>query len=462
MKGNMLIKNAELVLPEETKSGSIRIKDGVIVDIDLENSIMPESNEQFVDANGLHLPPGIIDPQVHFREPGQTEKEDLESGSKAAASGGVTAFLDMPNNKPSVSTMAAMIDKLSMAEKKCVVHHGFFIGATPDNLSELQAAVGLPGNGIAHPGICGIKIFMGSSTGDLLVNERPHLENIFSNTGGLIAVHAEDEKRMDERFEMVKERKDMAAHAEWRDDECALLATKLAVELALKNEHRLHILHLTSGLEAKWLAGIDNKKGLISVETLPQHLTFSEDDVAKEGTRLKMNPPIRYKKDREELWDGLYNDVIRCIATDHAPHSIEAKSMGWPHAPSGMPGVETSLPVMLTHAVNGKCSIEDVVKWMSTNVAELYQMVGKGKIEVGYDGDVILVDMQTKHTVRDENAWSRVGWNPFRGMELTGWPVLTVVDGVPVFQRNEETGPKGEILVEPGSVGRKIVMMPWN
>ena len=303
---------------------------------------------------------------------------------------------------------------------------------------------------------------MGSSTGDLLVNERPHLENIFSNTGGLIAVHAEDEKRMDERFEMVKERKDMAAHAEWRDDECALLATKLAVELALKNEHRLHILHLTSGLEAKWLAGIDNKKGLISVETLPQHLTFSEDDVAKEGTRLKMNPPIRYKKDREELWDGLYNDVIRCIATDHAPHSIEAKSMGWPHAPSGMPGVETSLPVMLTHADNGKCSIEDVVKWMSTNVAELYQMVGKGKIEVGYDGDVVLVDMQTKHTVRDENAWSRVGWNPFRGMELTGWPVLTVVDGVPVFQRNEETGPKGEILVEPGSVGRKIVMMPWN
>ena len=462
MKGNMLIKNAKLVLPEGTKSGSIRIKDGVIVDIDLENSIMPESNEQFVDANGLHLLPGIIDPQVHFREPGQTEKEDLESGSKAAASGGVTAFLDMPNNKPSVSTMAAMIDKLSMAEKKCVVHHGFFIGATPDNLSELQAAVGLPGNGIAHPGICGIKIFMGSSTGDLLVNERPHLENIFSNTGGLIAVHAEDEKRMDERFEMVKERKDMAAHAEWRDDECALLATKLAVELALKNEHRLHILHLTSGLEAKWLAGIDNKKGLISVETLPQHLTFSEDDVAKEGTRLKMNPPIRYKKDREELWDGLYNDVIRCIATDHAPHSIEAKSMGWPHAPSGMPGVETSLPVMLTHADNGKCSIEDVVKWMSTNVAELYQMVGKGKIEVGYDGDVVLVDMQTKHTVRDENAWSRVGWNPFRGMELTGWPILTVVDGVPVFQRNEETGPKGEILVEPGSVGRKIVMMPWN
>lgn len=462
MKGNILIKNAKLVLPEGTKSGSIRIKGGVIVDIDLENSIMPESDEQFFDANGLHLLPGIIDPQVHFREPGQTEKEDLESGSKAAASGGVTAFLDMPNNKPSVSTMAAMIDKLSMAEKKCVVHHGFFIGATPDNLSELQAAVGLPGSGIAHPGICGIKIFMGSSTGDLLVNERPHLENIFSNTGGLIAVHAEDEKRMDERFEMVKERKDMAAHAEWRDDECALLATKLAVELALKNEHRLHILHLTSGLEAKWLAGIDNKKGLISVETLPQHLTFSEDDVAKEGTRLKMNPPIRYKKDREELWDGLYNDVIRCIATDHAPHSIEAKSMGWPHAPSGMPGVETSLPVMLTHADNGKCSIEDVVKWMSTNVAELYQMVGKGKIEVGYDGDVVLVDMQTKHTVRDENAWSRVGWNPFRGMELTGWPVLTVVDGVPVFQRNEETGPKGEILVEPGSVGRKIVMMPWN
>jgi len=191
-------------------------------------------------------------------------------------------------------------------------------------------------------------------------------------------------------------------------------------------------------------------------------LTFDETDVDEQGVRLQMNPPIRYAADREILWSRLRDGTIQCIATDHAPHTLEDKAKGFPNAPSGMPGVETSLSVMLTNVNNGMCSLEDVVRWMSTDVADCYQMIGKGKLEVGYDGDIVLVDMAAKAVVEDKNSWARVGWNPFRGRELTGWPVLTVVDGTPVFERSPVTGQKGRLLVEPGSVGKPILMNPWN
>ena len=364
--------------------------------------------------------------------------------------------------------MEGMRSKLKTASEKCVNNYGFFIGATPDNVSDLQEAVGTAEEPLSVPGICGIKIFMGSSTGTLLVNEREALETIFNGTSGLIAVHAEDEKRLIARLEDIKGRTDMAAHAEWRDDVTALLATQLAVELAQASGHRLHVLHLTSGIEADWLEGItvlpstaDDQGAIITTETLPQHLTFDETDVEREGTRLKMNPPIRYAKDRDTLWKQLKKGTIQCIATDHAPHTLEAKALGFPDAPSGMPGVETSLAVMLTHAKDGTCSIEEVVRWMSTNVADCFNMIGKGRLEEGMDGDVVLVDMNNGHEVKDEHAWSRVGWNPFHGRHLVGWAQVTVVAGVPVFERTPETGPKGKILVEPGSVGQPILMTPW-
>jgi len=469
MRGNILIHGATMVLPSQTVNGDLRIRNGVIDSIAVSDSLEPLEDELFLDGRWLHLLPGMIDPQCHFRDPGQPEKEDLGSGSAAAVAGGVTSFLDMPNNKPSITNMEGMRMKLDTADAKCVNNYGFFIGATPDNVSDLQEAVGTPDEPISIPGICGIKVFMGSSTGTLLVNEREALEAIFQQTGGLIAVHAEDEKRLIERFEAVKERTDMAAHAEWRDDVCALLATQLAVELAQASGHRLHVLHLTSGLEADWLEGItvlpsraSGDGAIITTETLPQHLTFDETDVEREGTRLKMNPPIRYAHDRDTLWSQLKQGTIQCIATDHAPHTLEDKAKGFPSAPSGMPGVETSLAVMLTHASQGTCSIEDVVAWMSTNVADCYNMVGKGRLEEGADGDVVLVDMNNPQTVSDEHSWSRVGWNPFRGRELVGWAQVTVVGGVPVFERTEETGPKGHLLVAPGEVGRPIVMMPWR
>ncbi len=466
--GNLLISGATMLLPDATKQGDLRITNGIIAEIGDAGSLDNHDDEMFVDGTGLHLLPGIIDPQVHFRDPGQPEKEDLGSGSIAAASGGVTSFLDMPNNVPSITTLEGMQGKLATAAAKCITNYGFFIGATEDNVADLQEAVGTRENPIAIPGICGIKIFMGVSTGTLLVSDKTALERIFTETAGLIAVHAEDEDRMAERRKLIEGRTDIAAHAYYRDDITALMATKLSVELAHKTGHRLHILHLTSGIEADYLndhctlPSMADGYPIITTEVLPQHLTFDETDVDEHGVRLQMNPPIRYAKDREILWQRLVDGTIQCIATDHAPHTLEAKSKGFPEAPSGMPGVETSLPVMLNYVNQGRCSLEDVTRWMSTNVADCYQMIGKGKLEVGYDGDVVLVDMDYCAVVEDKNCWARVGWNPFSGRELTGWPVLTVVEGVPVFERSEGTGQKGRILVEPGEVGKPLLMEPWK
>ena len=465
---DLLICGATMVLPEQTIIGDLRIKDGKISQISTDVGIEPEEGEHFVDGTGLHLLPGCIDPQVHFRDPGQPEKEDLGSGSAAGVSGGITSFLDMPNNVPSITNLEGMQGKLDTASKKCVSNYGFFIGATEDNVEDLQEVVGTRDNPIAIPGICGIKIFMGVSTGTLLVSDKTALERIFTETAGLIAVHAEDEDRMNERRKLVEGRTDVAAHAYYRDDITALLATKLSVELAIKTGHRLHILHLTSGIEADYLSDYcnlpskTNQHPIITTEVLPQHLTFDETDVDEKGVRLQMNPPIRYSAYREILWTRLVDGTIQCIATDHAPHTLEDKSKGFPKAPSGMPGVETSLAVMLNYVNQGKCSIEDVVRWMSSNVADCYQMIGKGRLEEGYDGDIVLVDMSHSATVRDEDCWARVGWNPFDGRELVGWPVLTVVNGTPVFERNQITGQKAKLLVEPGTVGEPILMNPWK
>lgn len=462
MAGELLFKDATIVATNGTFIGDCRVKNGVIYEL---GNLHPQDNEKVFDATGLHLLPGAIDPQVHFREPGKGDLECIQTGSMAAASGGITSFLDMPNNIPAATTLASIQAKLDSAAKTSVINYGFFIGATSENLEELQKAVGKPSQPIHIPGICGIKIFMGSSTGDLLVDEEEALEVIFSETEGVIAVHAEDEERLVQRFETLKHRTDMAAHAEWRDSETALLATQRAVRLARIYGRKLHILHLTSGLEADWLVGKTNlvqetvDGGRVSTEVLPQHLTFDQQNVEKEGTRLKMNPPIRYSEDKETLWKRLIDGTIQCIATDHAPHLLSAKTAGWPSAPSGMPGVETSLAVMLTHAKNGKCTIEDVVRWMSTNPAVIYGMKGKGKIEIGQDADLALVDMNSSMKVDDSRTWSKVGWNPFHGRELVGWTIATFVGGVQVFERNLNEKMKGNIIVAAGQTGKPLEML---
>lgn len=447
MTGHMLIQNASLVLPDRVTRGDLRVTNGSIATIAPGGGLEPENGEYTIDATGLHLLPGVIDPHVHFREPGQPEKEDLRSGSRAAAAGGVTAFLDMPNNIPNTTNRATLEAKIELAAKKTVTHHGFFVGATKDNVDDLQSVEGMDG-------VCGIKVFMGSSTGDLLVHEQKHLEDIFANTGGIIATHAEDESRLQTRISEYAHRTDIAAHAECRDVECAFLATKRAAGLARDYDHRLHIVHLTSAKEADWLVG--NKGDLITTEVCTQHLTFDQDDVEELGVRALMNPPIRYTEDRETLWKRLKDGTIDCVVTDHAPHTLKAKSAGFPGAPAGMPGVETSLPVMLTHAVEGKCSVTDVVSWMCAGPAKVYGIEKKGSIIEGYDADLTLVDLETHRIISDADTWTKVRWTPYAGRDLTGWPIYTIVDGEIVHRREVGGSLKGISVAEPGSTGRVL------
>ena len=447
MNGRVLVQNATMVLPNRIVEGDLRVSNGLIKTVAPFGGLQPEIGELVIDGTGLHLLPGAIDPHVHFRDPGNPEKEDLESGSRAAAAGGITSFLDMPNTSPNATNRLALEEKIAAAAKKNVTHHGFFIGATTNNVSDLQSVQGMDG-------ICGIKIFMGSSTGNLLVHEQKHLENIFANTEGIIATHAEDEIRLQSRIAEFKHRTDIAAHAECRDIECALIATKRATALAKDHSHRLHIVHLTSGKEADWLS---SKKGdLITTEVCTQHLTFDQDDVEKLGVRALMNPPIRYTEDKEKLWSRLKDGTIDCIVTDHAPHTLEAKSVGFPKAPAGMPGVETSLPRMLTHAKEGKCSISDIVKWMCAGPAKVYAIKNKGSLIEGFDGDLTLVDLENHRIIQDSDTWTRVGWTPYDGMELTGWPMYTIVDGNVVHKRDPEGSLRGSSVALAGSTGRVL------
>ena len=403
MQGNVLIQNASLVLADTIVEGDLRVTNGSIQTIATGGGLESLDHELLIDATGLHLLPGAIDPHVHFREPGNTEKEDLQSGSRAAAAGGITAFLDMPNNVPNATNRSTLEAKIALAGSKAVTHYGFFAGATRNNVRDLQDIEGMDG-------VCGIKIFMGSSTGDLLVHEQKDLENIFANTGGIIATHAEDEGRLQQRIAEFGNQTDIRLHAECRDVECAFIATKRAAALAKDHDHRLHIVHLTSATEADWLN--KNKGDLITTEVCTQHMTFDQDDVESLGVRALMNPPIRYTEDRDTLWKRLKDGTIDCVVTDHAPHTLESKSVGYPNAPAGMPGVETSLPLMLTHAMNGKCNINDVAKWMCAGPARVYGMENKGSLIEGYDGDLTLVDLENRRTITDADTWTKVGWTP--------------------------------------------------
>ncbi len=418
---SLLIRGAEVVSPAGVARADVLIEGGKISRV---GDLPALQADEILDARGLTLLPGVIDPQVHFREPGNTHKEDLESGSRAAAAGGVTAFLDMPNTNPPAVTAQAIRDKIALAETKCHVDFGFFVGATPDNLEELLAA----------KEACGIKIFMGASTGSLLVHRREDLERIFASGRKLIAVHAEDDETIRANKAAFGDSATLFDHPRIRSAEAALMATQLAVELSKKNQRRLHVLHLTTEEEVRFLEK-EKIPGLISAEVCPQHflLQFPED-YERLGTLAQMNPPIREARHGKALWRGLQEGVIDCTATDHAPHTLEEKAKGYPQAPAGMPGVETLLPVMLNRVNQGLCSLPDLARWMCEGPARLYGMVGKGKIEPGYDADLVLVDMKAERTVHNGQLQTKVNWSPYDGRTLKGWPVMTLVRGKFVYR----------------------------
>lgn len=418
---NLIVRNARIARPDgSTSEGDVACEDGKIARI--ERQIGAEARET-IDAQGHLLLPGVIDPQVHFREPGKEYKEDLGSGSRAAVRGGVTSFLEMPNTEPPTTTQAALDEKFARAAQKCVANYGFFIGATPDNLEVLNTA---------SP-VCGIKIFMGASTGSLLVNNPNDLERIFSKGNRLIAVHAEDEARIRARGADFSGRTDPIAHSELRDNECARLATELALSLSRKYRRRLHILHLSTREEVELLR-LD-KPDWVTAEVIPNHLFLNITDYARLGTLVQMNPPIRTSADNAALWAGLHDGSIDFIATDHAPHTLEEKARGFPLAPSGMPGVETSLPLMLTAMQEGRCTLAEIQKWMCYGPAEAYRIPNKGRILEGWDADLTLVNVNSRKPVRNDETFTKVKWSPFDGRELTGWPVYTIVNGEIAFDQ---------------------------
>ena len=422
MNNSLLIRHARILLPGgEWLLGDVLVQDERIVEIAAEITTTGVTRE--IDATGLVLLPGVIDPQVHFREPGLEHKEDLTTASRACAKGGVTSFLEMPNTKPLTITQAALDDKLQRAAQKSIVNYGFFIGATPANLPDVRSATPT----------CGIKVFMGSAHGDLLVDTAAALEPIFAQGDRLIAVHAEDQARINQRKQAFAGTTDPAVHSQIQDDIAALNATKLALELSIKYQRRLHILHLSTAIEAEYLR--QHKPAWVTAEVTPQHLLLNTDAYANIGTLAQMNPPLRSHHDNEVLWAALLDGTIDFIATDHAPHTLEEKAKGYPNTPSGMPGVETSLPVMLTQAVAGKCTIEQVSNWMSTAVAQAYHIPNKGSIEVGFDADLVLVDIENYHLVERKDLETKCGWSPFEGWNLTGYPVYTIVNGNVVFEQ---------------------------
>ncbi len=419
---NLLIRGAQVVSPTGISRADVRVENGTIVTVAA--GLVPEPGEEILEATGLHLFPGVIDPQVHFREPGNTHKEDLESGSRAAASGGVTSFLEMPNTNPPGTTAEMIRAKYALASTKCHVDFGFFIGATPDNLEELNSC----------PEACGIKVFMGSSTGTLLVSERPDLERIFGNGRKLIAVHAEDDAMIKANKDRLGDTATLQDHPYIRSPEAALKATTLAVELSKKYNRRLHILHCTTEEEADFLRR-EKIEGLISAEVCPQHfLLIAPEIYDKLGTYAQMNPPLREARHGKALWKALVDGVIDCTATDHAPHTREEKDKGYPLAPAGMPGVETLFPLMLDRALNGYCTLPDLARWMCEAPARLYGMVGKGAVKPGYDADFTLVDLQAERTIRNGHLQTRVNWSPYDGCTLKGEVKKTIVRGKVVYE----------------------------
>ncbi len=424
-----LIRNATVVLPDALERINVLIDGNRIASIGAPDSTRADD---VIDAKGLHLLPGLIDDQVHFREPGLTHKEDLHCATRACAKGGVTSFLEMPNTKPTTTTLQALEDKLAIAAQKCHVNYGFYIGATPDNLDVLQSATRTPG----------IKIFIGSSTGDLLVDQQAALERIFAETTLPICAHCEDEATVKANAARLNGGREVSDHSLIRDHRAALIATKRSVELAERHRHRFHVLHVSTAEEVEFLRGTSD---LITAEACPHHLFFNVDDYARLGTLIQMNPSIKTSADNEAVWRGLLDGTLEVVATDHAPHTLEEKRQPYPKSPSGLPAVENYLALLLNEVNRGRCTLSQVASWTSAAPARIWNIHGKGQIREGYDADLVLVDLKKTQTILNENQLTKCGWSPWNGETLTGWPVRTWVMGQTVFaDGNVIDGVRGE------------------
>lgn len=414
-----LIKNATCVLPGQTRVANVLIENHTIRAIDPGTV---SAVDRTIDAQGLHLLPGVIDDQVHFREPGLTHKEDLHTASLACAKGGVTSYFEMPNTNPQTITVERLHEKLALAAGKSLVNYGFYIGATTDNLAELKKATRTPG----------IKIFIGSSTGNMLVDDQAALEAIFGQTTLPICAHCEDETTVRANAARLGGGKTIHDHSKIRDHAAALISTKRACDLAIRHKHRFHVLHVSTRQE---IPVIRDHHNLITAEACPHHLFFTIDDYDRLGTLIQMNPSVKEKADTVALFNALLDGSIQVIATDHAPHTLEEKAHHYPGSHSGLPAVENSLALMLNQVNAGRCTLQQVASWMSDAPARVWDAVNKGRISEGYDADLVLVDMNLRQTIRNGEQMTKVKWSPWDGVTLQGWPVQTFVMGHEVFNR---------------------------
>lgn len=432
---DLLIKNGNVVIGNVYQSLNIGIKNKKI---ELLSTSSDYDAINVVDAKNLTVLPGIIDSQVHFREPGSEHKEDLSTGSQGAALGGVTSVFEMPNTYPPTSTVQRLKDKLELARDRMWVNYAFYAGATPDNFSSLPELEKVPG-------CVGVKIFMGSSTGNLLVPDDETLFNVLKSRNYRVAVHAEDEPRLMDRKKLIKEN-GVHFHPIWRDELTALNATKRVIKGANASKKPVHILHITTEEEIKY---IKENKEYISVEVTPQHLTLNAPECYDElGSFSQMNPPIREIRHLKGLWKGIDDGVVDIIGSDHAPHTIEEKNKPYPECPSGMPGVQTLLPIMLNHVNNGKLSLFKLCQLIATNPSKLFKVQNKGEIKLNNDADLTIIDMNKEVKITNDMMANKSGWTPFNNKIVKGWPIMTIVNGNIVMRDGELIGkPKGKPIL---------------
>ena len=422
---DIIIHGGTVITPGGAVKTDIGVHDGKIAALGELKSAAAARN---FDARHLTVLPGCIDEQVHFREPGPTHKEDLESGTRGAVLGGITAVFEMPNTDPATTTKPAIEDKIARATGRAWTDFAFYVGASPENADDLGALERLPG-------CCGIKMFMGSSTGTLLVADDENVARVLRSGSRRVTVHSEDDMRLQERAAMVAGGADVAMHPEWRDVETAVRSTQRLLTLARAHHRRVHVLHVSTAEEMDILA---QARDIATVEVLPQHLTLAAPDCYQRlGTLAQMNPPIRDARHREALWAALNGGVVDCIGSDHAPHTLEEKAQPYPRSPSGLTGVQTTVPVMLNHVAQGRLTLQRFVDLMSAGPARIFCIAGKGRIALGYDADFTIVDLAARRTITNDWIASRAGWTTFDGMDVTGWPKATIIRGHVVMRDDE-------------------------
>ena len=424
---DLILKNGTVFTPESTEITDIAVKDGKIVDFgSFDNA------KEIIDCTNLFVFPGLIDTQCHFREPGGEHKETLETGTLSAALGGVTGIFEMPNTNPLTITPEAMEFKLKKAHETSYVDFAFYFGGTAEYAEHLSEWENIDG-------VCGIKIFMGASNGDLLSATDEEIDAIVANGKRVIAVHAEDESIMNEnKVTILGDSNDVAMHHKWRSEESCLNATKRIVSIAKKYSRKVHILHITTAQEMAFLKA---NKDIASAEVLANHLTLHAPDCYDMfGTLAQQNPPIREKHHQDALWTAVADGTVDIVASDHAPHTLDEKSGTYPNTPSGTPGVQTLIPIMLNHVHEGRLSYERLVDLMAYGPYRIHKIKNKCLIRKGFNADFTVVDPKAEHIISNAEQASKSGWTPYDGKKVIGFPTMTIIGGKTIMRDGEITG----------------------